>query len=124
MVGTIYAVIFKCTATRLVEHELTRNPLGDGFAYVDLAKDIYHLEERFGCILRATRRIQSFTKMLLDRDVEIIEFPSGDLWETIRNFDTFTVSDDKLTNEMARIGGPIKCRTCARARSNHCIAPS
>ena len=42
-----------------------------------LIKGIYHVEKRFGCILHATRCIESVAQILLNRNVDSLEFPSG-----------------------------------------------
>ena len=74
-------------------HKLTRNPLRDGSAHIDLfVKGIYQLEKRFACILRATRCMQSFTQTLSNRDVEIIKVPSRYLAESVNDFDTLQYS--------------------------------
>ena len=73
---------------KLVEHKLTRNPLEERFAHISLfIKGIYHFEKRFARIFRATRCIQGVTQTLSNRDIEIIEFPSGYLSESVSDFD-------------------------------------
>ena len=80
---------FEHTTIELVEHKLTRNPLGEGHAHISLfVNGIYQLEKGFARILRATRRIQSFTQTLSNRNVEIIKFPSRYLSESVRAFYT------------------------------------
>ena len=47
---------------KLVAHRLTRNPFSEGSAHIGrLIKSIYHVKKRFGCVLHATRRIESVT---------------------------------------------------------------
>ena len=80
---------FKHGATKLVEHKLTRNPLDEGSAYITLfIKCIYDFEKRIACIFRATRCIQGVAQTLLNRDVEIIKFPSGYLSDSVSGLDT------------------------------------
>ena len=85
------------------KRKLTRNPLGDGSAHINLfVKGIYQREKRFACIHRATQCIQSFTQTLWNRDVEIIKFPSGYLSKSVSDFDTNTIRG--LANETAKSG--------------------
>ena len=87
---------FECTANKLVEHKLTRNPLEEGSAHISLfIKAVYQFEKRFACILRATRCIQGITQTLAKRDVEIIEFPSGYLSESVSDFDTLQYTHEE-----------------------------
>ena len=80
---------FERTTTKLVEHKLTNNPLDEGSAHITLfIKGICHFKKRFAWIFRATRCIQSFTQTLFNRDIEIIQPPSGYLSESMSNFDT------------------------------------
>ena len=72
----------------LVGHRLTRNPLGDGSVHINLfVKGIYYFEKRFASLVRAARCIQGFTNTLLNRDAEIIEFPSRYLKKRVTDFD-------------------------------------
>ena len=58
-------------------YKLTRNPLGDGSAHVNLfIIGIHHFKKRPAGLLRATCCTQGFTKTLLNGDAEIIEFPT------------------------------------------------
>jgi hypothetical protein len=71
-------------ATKLVKHELTRNPFDERPTHIDrFVKGIHHFQERFARILCATHSIESVTQMLLNRDIETIKFPSGYLSETL-----------------------------------------
>lgn len=48
-----------------------------------LSQVIVHMVETLDCILGATRRIQGFTQMPSNRDVEMFKFPSEDLSATV-----------------------------------------
>jgi hypothetical protein len=68
----------------------TRNPLGDRSV-----NGIYQLEKTFVCILLATRCTQCFTQTQFNRDVEIFEFPSGYLTESVSAFDTLQYTHEE-----------------------------
>jgi hypothetical protein len=94
---------FEHTATKLVVHKLTRNPLGVGLAHVNLLiKCIYHLKKRLASLLRATCCIQGFTETLSNGDGEIIKLPTAYLiiWSLILKYCNITAS--KLTSETTK----------------------
>ena len=106
---------------------LTGYPLDDGSAHINLfVKGIYQFEKRFDSLVCATSCIQGLTKTLLNRDAEIVKFPSRYLTNSATDFDIMDITVKMLTSETTKSSRlvPEWCRSWARARLNNCIAPS